>query len=377
MVGKFKLDSQDPRDSLFLLDTCAAFCGLRTYGSRNSWVLNLIQKSSFVTFVLFSIYVILIHAYFSFTNGFLAVNLAKIAVSVMSTKLLLDAHFHGHEFDQLLETLLLQLGPRCAPQIRRAQVVPLVAICFIFASAEIGLFGTFIFKPQGLRQLEMLLHGSSNVQGNPVLIMLSSIGFESHFMIAVISYFYYILLQTLLELFAQKCHREFPLMVRMANVTAICKYCQFFNEVRLVSNELMGFIPFHSFALKWMSFIFGVTSTITNTEKLTSCLVLFILATLILVNSSLLFKTVFIVSRADSYMKKARRSVGGLLMASGQIGPQNQLSQWTVYTIQDPLVPAMVWHFFKIHPSLILISFNTMITFSVMALTTASAFIKS
>lgn len=373
-----RLDGSDqPQPSLCILDTCSALLGLPTCGSRGNSILNRIQKMSLTIFILLSFSAVFLHLYLISKSGLSSINFARIIYNLVTLKLLFDANCYGHKLDDLLRSLLAQLGSKLARRIRWRQILPISFILVSSIVSDLNLLRCFITASKSLFELEVFLHGSSNVGGNNILITLSYLNLEFLILVSANSYFYYIIVQALLKHFGCKCEEEFPLLAQAGNVSSIIKKCQFFNRVRIVSNEVMSFTPFHSFFMKWMFFVFGVTTAINNKEKFTNYSAIVSFMAIILTTSMLLVWTVFTVYRADCSMDNARRTVGELInLNPANFVSQSQSIRWNAYFNQNPLVRAMVWHFFEVHPNLVLVSFNSMITFSVMVLTTASAFLK-
>lgn len=360
--------------SLYISDICAACSGLATHGSRHNLALGFIQRTLFAASGFLIVYAVLLHLYFSFSSGFSFIHLARILYNVITSKTLMDAHLKGHKFDPILEELLIELGPNLARKIKRAQIISLVTFILGIILINGNLVRIALAGNKAFHDIEILLHGKRTMDSR-LLTVLSYLDFEMMVLSSILSYLHYITVQTLLQFYSKKCEIEFAPLALKGNVGAICKSCRFFNRVRLVSNEVMGFVPFHAFVMKWIFFVIGVTMAINNRDKY-SYSTLLILFCLIITDTLVLLKTVFTVSRANSNMSRARKAVGEILSISSDLLPPSRLTRWNMYFIHDPVVPATLWHFFEIRPSLILISYNSMVTFAVMVLTTASAFLK-
>lgn len=360
-----------------VFDIIAGLCGLATYESRHNPLLKKIQKSILLISFVLIIYSIILQIIFCLKTGFTSLQLAVLTHDVVVSKILWDADRNGHKMDQLIILLNMQLGSRYKCRIQRTQLGLSIFIIMVFL-IDFVYTSFYMFTVSGLsKDAEMILHGNRNIHGNKLLLFFSALNLNNIVLISFTSTFYYIMIQLLLKYYSMECERRFPSMVRSLNIFSIKRNCQFFNLVRRVSNETMGFIPFTFFAIKWMSFVFGLTMIIQNKDKFSSGSTLLILLGTILTTTFLLFGIIETVHTTDSKMNHSRRIVREFL--NENICNTSLLNEWKClknYLREEPIVPAMVWHFFELHPSLILISYNSMATFSVMVLTTLSAYIS-
>lgn len=366
--------TEKPPLNLYILNLCCALVGFATRGSRESSIVHRIQKSSFAISFLLSIYAVLLQSYFILATGTSSVHFCRILFNLLTIKPLLNSCRRGHKFDEPLKKLLLELGPKYRRTLFRSQLLPLIVLSALAIAANCNLIRCLLTNH--LEEVEALMHGSNNFLGSKLLTTFSYLNFEFGCLTSVISFFYYIQVQELLKLYAEKCEDQFPLMARSGDVVSIHNCCQFFNQIRRVSNKVMSFIPFHAFASKWMFFVFGLTTAISNKEKFASFTNVSIFICIILLISFVLWKIVLAASRADMSMKRARGVASELLNAEDESVRLSQINGLNNYFVQEKVVPATVWIFFDIEPSLLPVSLNSMITFSVMALTTASAFLK-
>lgn len=363
--------------NLKMLDTIATVFGLASYESRNNPLMGNIQKCILFINNILVIYAVTSQIYFGIKTGLTSLQLIVIILSLMSSKVLCDAALYGKKLDQIIIILIMKLGPKYQCKIKRTQLIFLIILVSAIIIDVLYLF-IFIFIDSGLsKDAEIILHGSRNILGNKWMLLFSALNFNNAIFIFFISSFNYVTIQILLRYFAIECEQDFLTMVKSSNLQLIKRNCQFFNRSRRVVNEAMGFTPFFIFTLKWVSFVFGLTMLIKNKDKFSSGTTLPMILGVIVGTTILLFAIVSIVYTTDLRMNDSRRVVQEYL--NEKVCNVNSLNEWKClksYLKEEPIIHAMVWHFFELHPSLILISYNSMATFSVMVLTTLSAFLS-
>lgn len=365
------------RIRLLILDLIAAICGIATLKSRQNSTINLVQKFFFGCSIFLISYAFTLHSYFILVSGFSALHLARFIYNLMAFKVMIDAQVDGHKLDHYFELLLVQLIPKYGNKIRLVQVMNIATYLIITALNLTILICGLISASNGYDDFELLLHGSKNITKNKLFMLLTGLNMSSIWTNSLISTFIYVRLQIALEFLGEKCENEFPIMIENGQLHLIRSQCELFNQVRTVANSVMGFVPFSLFVAKWIFFVFGVSMIILNRDKFTSAKIYYLVVFMVITISMMLLKTVFSAHYANLKMQNARKIAAGLLNLPSNTVSSTEVNQLNMYLIHEPIVPAMVWHFFEIHPSLILISYNSMMTFSVMAMSTLSVFVAS
>lgn len=354
---------------LFIIESCF---GLASFGSRSQKNLHRIQKVMLFVIILLTVYSISLNIYFIIRTGLSSTPFSRMTYNLLAMKILWDAEKIGQKFDDFLNKLLDRSDEKCSVSIKRLQYVYLtvvLAVCLINLIQFIKAISSVD------SDYEIIIHGIKNITRNQCLIFFSTFNSTIIFNVMLASSFHYILVQFVLKVYASKCKIDFPVLIQRGQFESVKKECRFFNDLRKYSNESLGFTPFSLILLKWSFFVLGITMAFNIKGKINSTSSVIGILYVIGSNTLLLLLVVFLSHETDSHMNDARKEVAFQLTSPSCSGSQADISRLNMYLLHDPIIHATLWHFFEIHPNIILSSYSGMITFSVMVMTTVSSFL--